>query len=114
MTLSGNTIGHTAPKTKEVLKRADGRRCCFIDEASLPVPAGKRARLRPGRRSRSSCRVMENQREDLVRDASRGYKGRMDTFFQSNPGPRLARRACHIDFPDYTVVEELGEIAGAW
>jgi len=39
-----------------------------------------------------------------------GYKGRMDTFFQSNPGLG-SRVAHHIDFPDYTV-EELGEIAG--
>jgi len=52
--------------------------------------------------------VMENQREDLVVIFA-GYKSRMDTFFQSNPGLG-SRVAHHIDFPDYSV-EELRQIA---
>lgn len=47
--------------------------------------------------------VMENQRDDLVVIFA-GYKSRMDTFFQSNPG-LASRVAHHIDFPDYTVAE---------
>ena len=48
--------------------------------------------------------VMENQRDDLVVILA-GYKDRMDTFFQSNPG-LSSRIAHHLDFPDY----EQGEL----
>eukprot|EP00962_Isochrysis_galbana_P062101 scaffold51549_cov1860-Isochrysis_galbana.AAC.7 len=75
--LVGQYIGHTAPKTKEVLKRAMGG-------------------------------VMENQREDLVVIFA-GYKDRMDSFYESNPG-LSSRVANHIDFPDYTA-DELLQIA---
>jgi probable Rubsico expression protein CbbX len=104
--LVGQYIGHTAPKTKEVLKRAMGG-VLFIDEAYyLYRPENERDYGQEA--IEILMQVMENQREDLVVIFA-GYKGRMDTFFQSNPGLG-SRVAHHIDFPDYSV-DELGEIA---
>ena len=105
--LVGQYIGHTAPKTKEVLKRAMGG-VLFIDEAYyLYRPENERDYGQEA--IEILMQVMENQREDLVVIFA-GYKGRMDTFFQSNPGLG-SRVAHHIDFPDYGV-EELEAIAG--
>jgi len=105
--LVGQYIGHTAPKTKEVLKRAMGG-VLFIDEAYyLYRPENERDYGQEA--IEILMQVMENQREDLVVIFA-GYKGRMDTFFQSNPGLG-SRVAHHIDFPDYSV-DELCEIAG--
>ena len=99
--LVGQFIGHTAPKTKEVLKRAMGG-VLFIDEAYyLYRPENERDY---GQESiEILMQVMENQRDDLVVIFA-GYKGRMDTFFQSNPG-LASRVAHHIDFPDYEPAE---------
>ena len=99
--LVGQFIGHTAPKTKEVLKRAMGG-VLFIDEAYyLYRPENERDY---GQESiEILMQVMENQRDDLVVIFA-GYKGRMDTFFQSNPG-LASRVAHHIDFPDYQPTE---------
>jgi probable Rubsico expression protein CbbX len=105
--LVGQYIGHTAPKTREVLKRAMGG-VLFIDEAYyLYRPENERDYGQEA--IEILMQVMENQREDLVVIFA-GYKGRMDTFFQSNPGLG-SRVAHHIDFPDYGV-EELEAIAG--
>ena len=105
--LVGQYIGHTAPKTKEVLKRAMGG-VLFIDEAYyLYRPENERDYGQEA--IEILMQVMENQREDLVVIFA-GYKARMDTFFQSNPGLG-SRVAHHIDFPDYSV-EELEAIAG--
>jgi probable Rubsico expression protein CbbX len=104
--LVGQYIGHTAPKTKEVLKRAMGG-VLFIDEAYyLYRPENERDYGQEA--IEILMQVMENQREDLVVIFA-GYKSRMDTFFQSNPG-LASRVAHHIDFPDYSV-EELQQIA---
>jgi len=104
--LVGQYIGHTAPKTREVLKRAMGG-VLFIDEAYyLYRPENERDYGLEA--IEILMQVMENQRDDLVVIFA-GYKGRMDTFFQSNPGLG-SRVAHHIDFPDYTV-EELEAIA---
>jgi probable Rubsico expression protein CbbX len=104
--LVGQYIGHTAPKTKEVLKRAMGG-VLFIDEAYyLYRPENERDYGQEA--IEILMQVMENQREDLVVIFA-GYKSRMDTFFQSNPGLG-SRVAHHIDFPDYSVTE-LEEIA---
>ncbi|WP_276942950.1 CbbX protein [Ferrimicrobium acidiphilum] len=101
--LVGQYIGHTAPKTKEVLKRAMGG-VLFIDEAYyLFKPENERDY---GAESiEILLQVMENQRDDLVVILA-GYKDRMDTFFSSNPG-MSSRIAHHIDFPDYSVQELL-------
>ncbi len=104
--LVGQYIGHTAPKTKEVLKRAMGG-VLFIDEAYyLYRPENERDYGQEA--IEILMQVMENQRDDLVVIFA-GYKHRMDTFFQSNPGLG-SRVAHHIDFPDYTV-QELEAIA---
>ncbi len=104
--LVGQYIGHTAPKTREVLKKAMGG-VLFIDEAYyLYKPENERDY---GAESiEILLQVMENQREDLVVILA-GYKDRMDKFFQSNPG-MSSRIAHHIDFPDYSA-EELLQIA---
>jgi probable Rubsico expression protein CbbX len=104
--LVGQYIGHTAPKTREVLKRAMGG-VLFIDEAYyLYRPENERDY---GQESiEILLQVMENQREDLVVILA-GYKDRMDRFFECNPG-FSSRIGHHIDFPDYSR-DELMRIA---
>jgi probable Rubsico expression protein CbbX len=95
--LVGQYIGHTAPKTKEVLKKAMGG-VLFIDEAYyLYRPENERDYGQEA--IEILLQVMENQRDDLVVIVA-GYKDRMDTFFKSNPG-LSSRIAHHLDFPDY-------------
>jgi probable Rubsico expression protein CbbX len=104
--LVGQYIGHTAPKTKEVLKKAMGG-VLFIDEAYyLYRPENERDYGQEA--IEILLQVMENQRDDLVVILA-GYKDRMDTFFRSNPG-MSSRIAHHVDFPDYTP-DELAAIA---
>jgi probable Rubsico expression protein CbbX len=104
--LVGQYIGHTAPKTREVLKKAMGG-VLFIDEAYyLYRPENERDYGQEA--IEILLQVMENQREDLVVILA-GYKDRMDSFFASNPG-MSSRIAHHIDFPDYGV-DELARIA---
>ena len=101
--LVGQYIGHTAPKTKEVLKKAMGG-VLFIDEAYyLYRPENERDYGQEA--IEILLQVMENQRDDLVVILA-GYKDRMDTFFQSNPG-MSSRIAHHLDFPDYSSGELL-------
>lgn len=101
--LVGQYIGHTAPKTKEVLKKAMGG-VLFIDEAYyLYRPENERDYGQEA--IEILLQVMENQRDDLVVILA-GYKDRMDTFFRSNPG-MSSRIAHHIDFPDYAPAELL-------
>jgi len=104
--LVGQYIGHTAPKTREVLKKAMGG-VLFIDEAYyLYRPENERDYGQEA--IEILLQVMENQRDDLVVILA-GYAGRMATFFQSNPG-MSSRIAHHIDFPDYNP-DELLQIA---
>lgn len=104
--LVGQYIGHTAPKTKEVLKKAMGG-VLFIDEAYyLYKPENERDY---GQESiEILLQIMENNRDDLVVILA-GYKDKMDLFFQSNPG-MSSRIAHHIEFPDYSP-DELVAIA---
>jgi probable Rubsico expression protein CbbX len=104
--LVGQYIGHTAPKTKEVLKKAMGG-VLFIDEAYyLYKPDNERDY--GSEAIEILLQVMENQRDNLVVILA-GYKEPMDKFYESNPG-LSSRIANHIDFPDYSV-EELLKIA---
>jgi probable Rubsico expression protein CbbX len=104
--LVGQYIGHTAPKTKEILKKAMGG-VLFIDEAYyLYRPENERDYGQEA--IEILLQVMENQRDDLVVIVA-GYADRMQTFFQSNPG-LSSRIAHHLEFPDYTA-EELELIA---
>ena len=99
--LVGQYVGHTAPKTREVIKRAMGG-VLFIDEAYyLYKPENERDY---GQESiEILLQYMENNRDDLVVILA-GYKSRMDRFFDSNPGMR-SRIAHHLDFPDYSPSE---------
>jgi probable Rubsico expression protein CbbX len=106
--LVGQYIGHTAPKTKEILKKAMGG-VLFIDEAYyLYRPENERDYGQEA--IEILLQVMENNRDDLVVILA-GYADRMEKFFESNPGFR-SRIAHHIDFPDYSG-EELFKIAEA-
>jgi len=104
--LVGQYVGHTAPKTREVLKRAMGG-VLFIDEAYyLYRPENERDYGQEA--IEIMLQVMENNRDDLVVILA-GYKDRMERFFKGNPGMK-SRITHHIDFPDYSA-EELMEIA---
>jgi probable Rubsico expression protein CbbX len=104
--LVGQYIGHTAPKTKEILKKAMGG-VLFIDEAYyLYRPENERDYGQEA--IEILLQVMENQRDDLVVVLA-GYADRMETFFKSNPG-LSSRIAHHLEFPDYTA-GELEQIA---
>jgi probable Rubsico expression protein CbbX len=101
--LVGQYIGHTAPKTKEVLKKAMGG-VLFVDEAYyLYRPENERDYGQEV--IEILLQVMENQRDDLVVILA-GYKDRMDAFFRSNPG-MSSRIAHHLDFPDYPAADLL-------
>lgn len=105
--LVGQYIGHTAPKTKEVLKKAMGG-VLFIDEAYyLYKPDNERDYGQEA--IEILLQVMENNRDDLVVIMA-GYADRMDRFFAANPGFR-SRIAHHVEFPDYSDAE-LESIAG--
>ncbi len=106
--LVGQYIGHTAPKTKEILKRAMGG-VLFIDEA-YHLYRRENERDYGQETIEILLQAMENQRDDLVVILA-GYKDRMDEFFRSNPGVR-SRIAHHLEFPDYAL-DELLRIADA-
>jgi probable Rubsico expression protein CbbX len=104
--LVGQYIGHTAPKTREVLKKAMGG-VLFIDEAYyLYRPENERDYGQEA--IEILLQMMENHRDDLVVILA-GYADRMNTFFQSNPGMR-SRIAHHLEFPDYAA-DELMQIS---
>jgi len=104
--LVGQYIGHTAPKTKDVIKKAMGG-VLFIDEAYyLYRPENERDYGQEA--IEILLQVMEDNRDDLVVILA-GYRDRMDVFFKSNPG-MASRIAHHIDFPDYSA-DELYRIA---
>lgn len=104
--LVGQYIGHTAPKTKEVLKQAMGG-VLFIDEAYyLYKPDNERDY--GAEAIEILLQIMENQRDDLVVIFA-GYKEKMDKFYESNPG-LSSRVTNHVDFPNYTA-QELVQIA---
>jgi probable Rubsico expression protein CbbX len=99
--LVGQYVGHTAPKTRDVLKKAYGG-VLFIDEAYyLHRPENERDYGQEA--IEILLQAMENERDRLVVILA-GYKDRMDDFFGSNPGMQ-SRVAHHIDFPDFTVDE---------
>src|ERR1700688_57118 len=101
--LVGQYIGHTAPKTREVLKRAMGG-VLFIDEAYY-LYRQENERDYGQEAIEILLQVMETQRDDVVVILA-GYKDRMETFFSSNPGIS-SRIAHHLDFPDYSIDELL-------
>merc|ERR1712128_162735 len=104
--LVGQYVGHTAPKTKEMIKKAMGG-VLLVDEAYYLYSAANDRDY--GQESiEIPLNVMENKQDDLV-VAVAGYKDRMDTFFSYIPG-MMSRIGNHIDFPNYDP-EELTDIA---
>merc|ERR1719221_2331240 len=104
--LVGQYVGHTAPKTKEVIKQALGG-VLLVDEAYYLYNAANDRDY--GQESiEILLTFMENNREDLVVVLA-GYKDRMDKFFSFIPG-MSSRIGNHIDFPNYEV-DELFEIS---
>jgi probable Rubsico expression protein CbbX len=106
--LVGQYVGHTAPKTKEVLKRAYGG-VLFIDEAYY-LYRPENDRDYGVEAIEILLQVMENERDRLVVILA-GYRDRMDEFFKLNPG-MSSRVAHHIEFPDYEIDEllRIGEL----
>ena len=101
--LVGQYIGHTAPKTKEVIKKAMGG-VLFIDEAYyLYRPENERDYGQEA--IEILLQVMENNRDDLVVILA-GYPREMEQFLASNPGLR-SRFNTHLEFPDYSDEELL-------
>lgn len=95
--LVGQYVGHTAPKTKDVIKRALGG-VLFIDEAYyLHRPENERDYGPEA--IEVLLQVMESERQNLV-VVMAGYADRMEEFFRANPGMG-SRVAHHIGFPDY-------------
>lgn len=105
--LVGEYVGHTAPKTKDVIKRAMGG-VLFIDEAYY-LHKVENERDYGVEAIEILLQVMENNRDDLTVILA-GYADKMDHFFSANPGMQ-SRIAHHISFPDYTAAE-LEDIAG--
>ncbi len=102
--LVGQYVGHTAPKTREVLKRAMGG-VLFIDEA-YHLYRVDNERDYGQETVEMLLQVMENQRSDLVVIMA-GYADRMDRFFTDVPG-LSSRIGHHIDFPDFEIDELMG------
>mmetsp|Transcript_4072 Transcript_4072/g.5668 ORF Transcript_4072/g.5668 Transcript_4072/m.5668 type:complete len:404 (+) Transcript_4072:92-1303(+) len=104
--LVGQYVGHTAPKTKDMIKKAFGG-VLLVDEAYYLYNAANDRDY--GQESiEILLNVMEAQREDLVVILA-GYKDRMDRFFSFIPG-MSSRVGNHIEFPNYEV-DELVDIA---
>lgn len=99
--LVGQYVGHTAPKTKEMIKKAMGG-LLLVDEAYYLYNAANDRDY--GQESiEILLNVMENNKDDLV-VAVAGYKDRMDKFFSYIPG-MMSRIGNHIDFPNYSADE---------
>ena len=96
--LVGQYVGHTAPKTREMIKRAQGG-VLFIDEAYYLYKPGNE-RDYGAEAIEILLQDMERQRGDFVVIFA-GYKQEMETFYESNPGLK-SRVSHHIDFPDYS------------
>ena len=95
--LVGEFIGHTAPKTREMIKKAMGG-VLFVDEAYyLYRPENERDYGKEA--IEILLQAMEDHRDDFVVILA-GYRKEMDQFFSANPG-LASRVAHHIDFPDY-------------
>ncbi|HEY2259743.1 MAG TPA: AAA family ATPase [Solirubrobacteraceae bacterium] len=101
--LVGQYVGHTAPKTKDVIKRALGG-VLFIDEAYY-LHRRENERDYGQEAIEVLLAVMESERQNLV-VVMAGYEDRMEEFFRANPGMG-SRVAHHIRFPDYSVPELL-------
>lgn len=107
--LVGEYIGHTAQRTREVVKRAVGG-ILFIDEAYSLARGGEKDF---GKESIDCLvRSMEEHRGELMLVLA-GYPEEMEWFLAQNPGLR-SRFPMAIAFPDYTVDELLAIAEKMW
>jgi len=99
--LVGQYVGHTAPKTKEMVKKAMGG-ILIVDEAYYLYNAANDRDY--GQESiEILLNVMENNKEDIIVVLA-GYKDKMDAFYSFIPGMN-SRVGNHIEFPNYEVDE---------
>lgn len=104
--LVGQYVGHTAPKTKEQVKKAMGG-VLLIDEAYYLYNASNDRDY--GQESiEILLNVMETEKENIVLVLA-GYEDRMNKFYSYIPG-MSSRIGNHINFPNYEP-DELLDIA---
>lgn len=103
--LVGEYIGHTAQKTRDVVKKALGG-VLFIDEAYSLARGGEK----DFGREAIDCLVkgMEDYRNQFIAIIA-GYEEEMEWFLSTNPG-LPSRFPIHLAFPDYDI-RSLLEIA---
>lgn len=103
--LVGEFIGHTAQKTRDLVKKALGG-ILFIDEAYSLARGGEK----DFGKEAVDCltKALEDSNKDFICIIA-GYNDEMDSFLELNPG-LPSRFPVHIHFSDYTV-DELLEIA---
>ncbi|MEU6207165.1 AAA family ATPase, partial [Micromonospora musae] len=106
--LVGEYVGHTAPRTQAVFRRAVGG-VLFIDEAYALTPEGQGADF--GREAIVTLvKLMEDHRDEVVVIVA-GYTSDMERFTASNPG--LASRFTRtLRFEDYSAEELVAIVRG--
>jgi SpoVK/Ycf46/Vps4 family AAA+-type ATPase len=100
-------IGQTAPKTKEIIKKARGG-ILFIDEAYALARKNDDSKDF----GKEAIEILLKEMSDGDGDLSiivAGYPEEMENFLESNPGLK-SRFNMHYDFPDYTP-QDLMQIA---
>jgi stage V sporulation protein K len=103
--LVGEYIGHTAQKTRDLVKKAQGG-ILFIDEA---YSLGRGGEKDFGKEAIDTLvKHMEDKQHEFILILA-GYSREMDYFLTLNPGLH-SRFPLVIDFPNYTI-EQLMEIA---
>merc|ERR1712134_253083 len=106
--LVGQYVGHTAPKTKEMVKKAMGG-ILLVDEAYYLYNAAN-DRDYSQESIEILLNVMENNKEDLIVVLA-GYQDKMERFYSFIPGME-SRIGNHIEFPNYEVDElvQIGKV----
>lgn len=103
--LVGEYIGHTAQKTRDLVKKALGG-ILFIDEAYSLARGGEKDF---GKEAIDTLvKAMEDQKNQFILILA-GYSDEMDFFLDTNPG-LPSRFPIQMEFPDYSI-DQLIQIA---